>query len=250
MSDEFSVGSHDQNWAQLRSDVKNCRSTTCDRYKKKLPVFFPRKKDTVSNIRFMFISQEPATNLRGRCNDNAEKMEKTLIEECSQGKGVVPHRMVEILGKGFDPTDGKVYWTHSLKCVPESNQDIKKQWNRCAPLCKEHFKREIEAIPLETLVLIPFGNYALALCRHLLEGTPLSSPKGIMRYMRRTYENMQEHTSPDSQEKRFLGKTVLIFPFVHPSHRTQHLKRYGSLDEIEKCFVKKIREMSNQSFRA
>jgi uracil-DNA glycosylase len=249
MSREFSVDP--PNWAQLRADVKNCRFATCDRNKKKkLPVFFPRKEDTVSKIRFVFISQEPATKLRGECNDNAEKMEETLIEECSQGKGVVPHRMAEILGKGFDPTDGEVYWTHSLKCVPKSNQDIKKQWNDCAPLCEEHFKREIEAIPSETLVLIPFGNYALALCRHLLQETPLSSPKGIMRYMRRTYENMQEHTSPDSQEKRFLGKRALVFPFVHPSHRKQHLKRCGSLDEMEESFVKKIQEMNYPSSSA
>jgi uracil-DNA glycosylase len=234
MSQE-SVGSRNQNWAQLRADVKNCRFTCCPRYTKKLPVFFCRQEDTISKIRFIFLSQEVPAKFRGECNENAEKIEDLLIRQCKEMTGVVPPRLGKILGKGFDPTVGKVYWTHSLKCVRNPDQDIRKEWKDAAPLCERHFKREIQLIPSQRLILIPLGNYALALCRHLLEDTPLPNPKGIVRYIK-------DHASPDFQEKGFLGKKVLLLPFIHPSHSEQHLKRQPRLREIEKSFVKKIGE--------
>jgi hypothetical protein len=182
----------------------------------------------------MVLSQEPNAKLRFKYNNNAEKIEEQLIKECRERKGVVPARIGRIFDKGFDPSADEVYWTHSLKCVPSSNQDINREWNACALICKGHLKREIELIPSESLVLIALGNYALALCRHVLEGTPLSNPRGITKYM-------QERASPDSQEIRFLEKRVLLFPFIHPSHGAQVLEEHRCLAEIEKSFVEKIR---------
>jgi uracil-DNA glycosylase len=249
MSQEFSVGSRNQNWAQLRSDVKNCRFTTCPRNSKKLPLLFERKEDTISNIRFIVLSQEPSPQLRCDYNNNPQMMENYLIKECSnieppKRRSGLPARIREVFDKKFNPTTDEIYWTHSLKCVPDSNQDIKKDdmWVKCAQACKGYFKREIELIPSESLVLIPFGNYALALCRHVLQNTPLSDTEGITKYMR-------ERATPDSQEKKFLGR-VLVFPFIHPSHRRQHLKRQPCLAKIEESFVKKIREMNYHSSRA
>jgi hypothetical protein len=75
-----------------------------------------------------------------------EIMEDYLIKECRERKGVVSAGIGRIFAKGFDPSADEVYWTHSLKCVPFKDEDIDKEWKACAPLCKDHFKREIELI--------------------------------------------------------------------------------------------------------
>jgi uracil-DNA glycosylase len=238
LSQRFSTGRRNQNWAELRADVKNCQFTKCKRNKNKLPLFFDRKEDTISKIRFIILSQEPGASL-GQRFDNPKEMEDDLIKECREQKGVVPKRIGEIFAKGFDPSADEIYWTHSLKCVPTNDKDIKNEWEPCAEFCKDYFMKEIQLIPSEPLVLIPLGNYALALCRHLLEGRPLSNVGGITEYM-------QAHASPDLKEPfNFNGKRLLVFPFIHPSHREELLKRYEGLAEIEKRLAEKIRKMNH-----
>jgi uracil-DNA glycosylase len=246
VSQQFPSGVCDRDWARLRADVKNCGFTTCDRNKKKLPVFFYRKKDTLRKIRFVFVSQEPAAKLRDNCNDNAEKIEEKLIEQCREGKGIVPHRIADILSpattsqsRGFDPTGGESYWTHCLKCIPDSDEDIRnpKHWNDCAPLCERHFKREIQLIPSETLVLIPLGNYALAMCRHLSEDMPWPDPKGITKYIR-------THVRAGSEEVTLHGKRVRMYPFLHPANRARNLT--GDLRKIEESFENEIQKERNE----
>ena len=243
VSQKFSTGVCSQNWAQLRADVKNCQFTNCPRNQKKLPLLFDRKEDTISKIRFIVLSQEPGASLRSdltECN-NPQMMEDYLIRECRSvecpTKGRLPARIREIFDKRFDPSADEIYWAHSLKCVPISDRDITKQWKACAPVCKDYFKREIQLIPSECLVLIPLGNYALTLCRHLVEGpdTPLSDVGGIVKYM-------QAHVSPDWQKPfTFPEKRVLVFPFIHPSNRNRNLKRHEGLADIEKRFAETIR---------
>jgi len=235
VSQKFSAGPCNQNWAQLRADVKNCQFIDCPRNQKKLPLLFDRKEDTISKIRFIVLSQDPGASLRP---NNPKMMEDYLIRECSNiecpTKGGLPARIREIFNKRFDPSADEVYWTHSLKCVPFKDEDINKEWKACARFCKDYFRREIQLIPSECLALIPVGRYALTLCRHLLEDWPLSNV-GIVKYM-------QAHVSPDSEKPfNFNEKRVLIFPFIHPSHRSQNLKRYEGLADIEKRFAETIR---------
>ena len=217
--------------------MKNCQFTNCPRNQEKLPLLFDRKDDTISKIRFIVLSQDPGASLRThptKCT-NPEIMEDYLIKECREKKGVVPARIGRIFAKGFDPSVDEVYWTHSLKCVPISDRDITKQWKTCAPLCKDYFMREIQLISSEGLVLIPLGRYALALCRHLLEGRPLSNVGGIVKYM-------QGHVSPSWQKpSSFPEKRMLVLPFIHPRHREQVLKLHEGLADIEKSFAETIR---------
>lgn len=238
VSQRFSAGTCNQNWAQLRTDVKNCQFTKCKRNKNRLPLFFDRKEDTISKIRFIILSQEPAASLRQRF-DNPQKMEDDLIKECREQKGVVPKRIGEIFDKGFDPSADEIYWTHSLKCVPTSDKDIKNRWKACAPFCEGYFMREIQLITSECLVLIPLGGYALTLCMHLLKGCPLSNVVPITKYM-------QAHASPDSEKPfNFNGKRVYVFPFIHPSYHEVWLKDKPVLRGIEECFAERIREMNH-----
>jgi len=167
-------------------------------------------------------------------------MEDFLIRECCNTecptKRGLPARIGEIFNKRFDPSADEIYWTHSLKCVPTNDKDIKNQWEACAGLCKDYLMKEIQLIPAESLVLIPVGRYPLTLCRHLLEGRSLSDVDVITEYM-------QAHASPDSEKPfNFNEKRVLVFPFIHPSNRNRNLK---GLAGIEKRFAEKIREMNH-----
>jgi len=239
VSQKFSAGPCNQNWTQLRADVKNCQFTNCPRNQKKLPLLFDRKEDTISKIRFIVLSQDPGASLRLQFNNNPQMMEDYLIRECCNiecpTKGRLPARIREIFNKRFDPSADEIYWTHSLKCVPFKDEDINKEWNASAPHCKDYFTREIQLIPSECLVLIPVGRYALTLCRQLLEGWPLSNVVPIAEYM-------QAHASPDSEKPfNFNDKRVRVFPFIHPSHREQVLKGHESLADIEKSFAETIR---------
>jgi len=237
VSQRFSTGRRNQNWAELRADVKNCQFTKCPRNKNKLPLFFDRKEDTISKIRFIILSQEPAASLREKGNPQA--MEDFLIGECRGKKGVVPARIREIFGKEFDPRTDEIYWTHSLKCVPTSNEDIKNDWEPCAEFCKDYFMKEIQLILSERLLLIPLGNYALTLCLHLRDGRQMSDLISITEYMKL-------HASPDVEEPfNFNGKRLLVFPFIHPSYREVWLDKDPVLRGIEERFAEKIRKMNH-----
>jgi hypothetical protein len=58
----------------------------------------------------------------------------------------------------------------------------------------------------------------------------------------RITEYMQAHESPDWEKPfNFNQKRVHVFPFIHPSHLSQNLKRYEGLRDIEKSFEETIR---------
>ena len=110
-------------------------------------------------------------------------------------------------------------------------------WKECAPYCVNHFKNELKLIPSNELVIIAIGNYALALCRYLLEDKPLKRAKGIMEFVRNI----------DPEKKfTFNEKEISLFPFLHPSHREQVLRRWDKNCEIknkEKKFIEMIRRI-------
>ena len=60
-------------WKELRTSVKNCQFTECYRNNnKKLPILFDRNKNSLSNIKFLVISQEPAAYLRRKYQSSNE----------------------------------------------------------------------------------------------------------------------------------------------------------------------------------
>lgn len=229
-------------WEGLRKSVKDCPFTDCPRNNKdNLSIFFNRKEDFLSKINFLVVSQEPGISLRNNCNSNAEEMENYLIKSCLQSKpkGTSPiNKMIEFFGN-FDPSNDEIYWTHALKCVPRgSDSQIRVDWKDCAPYCVKHFKKELSLIPSKKLVLIAIGNYALTLCRNVLEDKPLSHARGIMEYIR-TFNPEEEFSLSD--------KKISLFPFIHPSHREQVLKRWDRNDKVknkEKSLLKNYEENS------
>jgi uracil-DNA glycosylase len=231
-------------WKELRRNVKNCPFTDCPRNnKEKLSILFNREESSLSKINFLVISQEPGYSLKRNSDlTNSEKMEGFLIQEClkSGSSGTSPvNKMIKLFGH-FNPSTDKIYWTHALKCVPMKNdEEIGKIWKECAPYCVKHFKNELNSIPSKKLAIIAFGNYALALCRHVLENKRLDHTKGIMKYIK----------TADLKERFSFGeKEISLFPFIHPANRERVLKRHDENNEVknkEKEFIKKIQQLIN-----
>jgi len=224
------------NWNHLRENVKNCSYTNCPRNKDKLPILFEREETSLSKIKFVVVSQEPGTSLKKKFGSDAETMEKHLVEDCLNSKsgGSSPiNKMIEIFGKNFNPLSDEIYWTHALKCIPiNSDREIEKMWKKCASYCVNHFKNELNLIPSKKLAIIAIGGYALALCRHVLEGKDLASIDKITKYI----------VSTDTEKKFTFGeKEIFLFPFLHPSHREQNLTE--EIGNKEKKFIKMIRKI-------
>lgn len=231
-------------WKELRTIVKNCPFADCLRNnKEKLHILFNRKEGSLSKIKFLVISQEPGFSLKKNPDlTNSEKMEGFLIQEClnSTSSGTSPvNKMIEIFGN-FDPSTNGIYWTHALKCVPmKSDKEIGNIWKECAPYCVKHFKKELNLIPSKKLAIITFGNYALALCRHILEDKQLDNTKGIIKNIK----------TADPEEKFSFGeKEISLFPFIHPSNRKRVLKQYDEDNEVknkEREFIKRLQQLNN-----
>jgi len=229
-------------WSHLRKTIKNCPYTDCPRNENKLPILFGREETSLSKIKIAIVSQDPGASLREKFSCSGE-IEEYLVRECAspllpKNKRGLPYRMRKIFSKSFDLRNDEIYWTHALKCVPKENdREIGKMWKECAPYCVNHFKNELKLIPSNELVIIAIGNYALALCRYLLEDKPLKRAKGIMEFVRNI----------DPEKKfTFNEKEISLFPFLHPSHREQVLRRWDKNCEIknkEKKFIEMIRRI-------
>ena len=222
-------------WSHLRKTIKECPYTDCPRNENKIPLLFDRDETSLSKTKFMVVSQEPGTSLKKKFGSDAETMEKHLVEDCLNSKsgGSSPiNKMIEIFGKNFNPLTDEIYWTHALKCLPmESDTEIGKIWKECAPYCVNHFKNELNLIPSKKLAIITIGGYAIALCRHIFEGKDLASGEKITQYIK----------NADIEKKfKFGEKEISLFPFLHPSHREQHLTE--EIGNKEKKFIKIIRK--------
>jgi len=223
-------------WSHLRKTIKECPYTNCPRNENKLPILFGREETSLSKIKFVVVSQEPGTSLKKKLGSDVEVMEKHLVEDCLNSKsgGSSPiNKMIEIFGKNFNPLTDEIYWTHALKCVPMKNDtEIRKIWKECAPYCVNHFKNELSLIPPKKLIIITFGNYALALCRHVFEDKLLTHTGGIKKYIETI-----------NLENKFIfdDKEIYLFPFLHPSYRSAHVTE--NLENKEKKFIKMIQKI-------
>jgi len=235
------MGTFNTSWKELRTSVKNYLFTECPRNnKEKLPIFFDRNENSLSNVKFFVVSQEPAAYLR-REYQSSNEIEEYAIYECGSNPNPnrvgIPHKIREIFNKRFDLKTDEIYWTHALKCVPmKEDTDIIKEWRMCAFWCVNHFKNELNLIPSKQLIIVAIGNYALTLCKHILEGEKLSHTEGIIQYIRNI----------DLEKKFHLGeKEISLFPFIHPSKREMILKQYDRNDEVkkkEKKIIDRIRQ--------
>ena len=132
----------DQDWGAVRSKVKG-QCPNCPRDRTKMPVHLARRNDP-SKVEFLIISQEPGFWLRQL--GSGEAVEQKLIALCKNGgpadevKKTNPLiKLLQIFGS-YDPTEGRVYWTHALKCVPANgDRDVNKEWRKAATKCQEHF---------------------------------------------------------------------------------------------------------------
>lgn len=189
---------------------------------------FEREEKSLSKIKVLVLSQEPGFSLRKKFNStNGKEIEDYLICECLSAKplGASPiNKMVKLFGN-FDPSKDEVYWTHALKCVPmESDAEIRNFWKYCATCCVEHFKNELNLIPSKKLAVIAIGRYALALCRHVLQGKSILRTEGIIEYIKTT--NFEKNSS------FFEGKEIFLYAFIHPSKREMVLGRWDKDSEV------------------
>jgi uracil-DNA glycosylase len=240
---------HPASWGELRSCVEKCEFQDCLRNKEgRLYVFFERKEDSLTQIRFVAVSQDPSVDLKSKYHlTSSERIEKSLREGTLNETKLTetPHadnpadRIKEIFQRTrFDPSTGDIYWTHALKCLPmKNNKEINGDWEKSASLCVEYFKNELDLIPSKKLTIIAFGGYALAMCLHVLDRQPLVDSQRIMKYI----------TTPGI-EKPFKcnDKEVSLFPFLHPSYRKPLLARCDKDHRIEvreQQFADMIREI-------
>jgi uracil-DNA glycosylase len=242
---------HAASWGELRSCVKKCTFQGCPRnIEGRLPVLFERKEDSLTQIRFVAVSQDPGVDLKSiYCLTSSEKIETSLIKdalkELKRSETLRAHnprdRIKEIFQRPFDPSTGDIYWTHALKCLPtKSNNEISGHWEVSAPLCAKYFKNELDLIFSKKLTIIAFGGYALAMCLHVLDHGPLVNSQRIMEYIR---------TCNIDEKFPYGGKEVSLFPFLHPSYRDPLLAQYDKDHRIEmreQQFVDRIREIQKQ----
>ncbi len=231
-----------ETWGDLRNNVKSCGFSDCPRNRDKLPIFFDRSEDSLSKVKFLVLSQDPGANLRNEVpSGDPGEMEDYLIGGCKKDgpTGNTPiNKMVKIFCHNFNPSTDEIYWTHALKCVPEDDRDIRcsSGWRKCAPYCREYFRKELQLLPTKELVIVALGNYALALCRDILMDRSLFYVGGIVTCVRKTDVN---------KSFAFGEKRVFLYPFIHPSKREMVLKRWdhdGKVAKKEEEFIRKIRK--------
>jgi len=133
--------------------------------------------------------------------------------------------MLVDLFDNFNPREGEIYWTHSLKCIPKRNDSIGGEWRRAGGFCHRYFQEELRLI-LESqrqrpglihkpLAVVGIGRYALTLCEHLLGEASLGSVIGIKKYIR--------GLPPEGKRLGHEGEKYVCSPFSTP-----HTRRSGS----------------------
>jgi uracil-DNA glycosylase len=169
-------------------------------------------------------------------SDTSKGIEEYLRRSCQSGGGILPRKIVDILGRTFDPVSDEIYWTHALKCVPQiNNKQIQTDWSLCASHCSEYLRRELKLISAKNLVLVTFGSFAVTMCQHILFGKPITNLEKITQYF----------ISHDPELKYvFNGKNIHLFPFIHPRYEEVHLKRLGENGQLKRNEnIMKIREI-------
>ena len=204
-------------------------------------LFEPKEPNKVD---FMIVSQEPGHWLRPLGDDAASKLISLTLGQGSpeEIRKANPLSKVAHIFGSFDPTSSRVYWTHSLKCVPvNSDRDVNKEWRKAATKCREHFIGELKALGKSELNVLAFGKYALEMCLNVLDGQDIDQELSISEFM-------QSVKLPLAFKYRFKDgsvKNVNLYVFTNPSAEVVKVMKSGgkmTADEIQELEIKKIQE--------
>jgi len=221
------------NWEDLRNNVKRCGFTDCPRNRDKTPIFFERGEGSLSKVKFLVLSQEPGANLRNEVpSGNPDEIEDYLIGGCEEvgpaGNSPV-NKIVKIFCHNFSPSTDEIYWTHALKCVPQtSNHQIKSDWGGGSKYCEQHLINELKLLPnLEWIVTL--GKYAFKLIKRVGRFNH-EFPDGIKKVLAEV---------KNGQEFLFQNRKLLVFPFLHPANENRNHTELTR--ENEKRLIQEIR---------
>jgi uracil-DNA glycosylase len=233
------------NWESVRSKVKGpCPG--CPRDRTKMPVHLPRTVDP-SKVDFLIVSQEPGFWLRQF--GSGEAVEQRLTALCRNGgppdelkKANPLTKIVQLFGN-LDPAEGRVYWTHALKCVPANgDRDVNKEWRKAATKCQEHFLIELKDLGQDELNVVAFGKYALEMCLAVFDGQDIDQELSISEFM-------QSVKLPLTYKHRFKdgsSKNINLFVFTNPSSEVVKVMKSGgkmTTEEIQELEGRKVREI-------
>jgi len=232
-------------WDVVRSRVREpCPG--CPRDRTKLPVHFCRKADP-SKVDFLVVSQEPGFWLRQMGSDGTAEQKLTAL--CRDGgptdevkKANPLSKMLQLFGN-FDPAEGRVYWTHALKCVPaHGDRDVNKEWRKAATRCQEHFISELRSLGKDELNVVAFGKYALEMCLTVLDGQDIDQELSISEFMQSTKLPLTyKHRFKDGASKR-----IHLFVLTNPSAEVVRVMKSGgkmTTEEIQDLEGKRIMDL-------
>ena len=242
----FMANGPDDAWKSIRTNIRG-QCSGCPRNQSKMPVIFPRR-DPPDLVDFIIVSQEPGHWLSA--SSSSDDAERRLEKLCSEGTTNSSEcRMANPLSKilhifgNFDPTGGRIYWTHALKCIPAaSDRDINKEWRKAATKCSGHFLDELRSLGKAELNLVTFGKFALELCLNLFDGQDIDQELSISEFM-------QSSRLPLVYKYKFKDgtmKTINLFVFTNPSSEVVRIKKSGgrlTVEEIQELETKRIHEI-------
>jgi len=212
-------------------------------------VHLPRGQDP-RKVKFLVISQEPSFSWRAK---GAETAMAKMADLCRNAKEGTPSfkearevdpvvRLVQVFGN-FDPSEGQVYWTHAMKCIPRnSDRDVNKEWRKCANACKAHLLREIWALGDSNLNVMAVGKYALEMCLNLFDDQDIDQELSISEFM-------QSSSLPlvyKLRSKEGAVKNITLFVYTNPSSEVCKVKKVGgkmTVDEIQELETRKVRDV-------
>lgn len=235
-------------WTGIRDGIKDLPCPGCPRSDDKMAVHLPRTGD-LKKVKFLVISQEPSFIWRSSGGPTAAEQKMVLLCRTAKdgalaaAKEIDPIvRLVQVFDL-FDPSEGNVYWTHALKCLPRtSDRDVNKEWRKCAKSCQAHLLKEIWALGGMNLNILAVGKYALEMCLNAFDGQDIDQELSISEFM-------QSSSLPITYKLRSKDgevKTISLFVYTNPSSEVCKVKKVGgkrTVDEIQELETKKVREM-------
>lgn len=237
-------------WTGIREAIKNAPCPACPRSDDKMAVHLPRTGDP-KKVKFLVVSQEPS--FIWRSTEGPTAAEQRMILLCKTAKDGTPAnsaareidpivRLVQVFDL-FDPTEGAVYWTHALKCVPRnSDRDVNKEWRKCSKACQVHLMKEIWALGGMNLNILAVGKYALEMCLNAFDGQDIDQELSISEFM-------QTSSLPITYKLRSKDgavKIISLFVYTNPSSEVCKVKKVGgkrTVDEIQELETRKVRDL-------
>ena len=245
-----------------RISEKGCPYTQCGRnsenlnvplcnFKKLLPIFFKRS-DNLAAIKFVVISQDPGFSARKDYHCNIEEMKRCWCEELKsedRSNKSSPISLMKEIFNNFDIYHDRVYWTHSLKCIPwDTDKQIRCDWKKCAPECMKILKEELLKIPADELVVITMGVYALRMLCGVVDTFSIEECDYQIKKLKpiKLKSLIEKHTNELPLNKEFrtsdgtLIKKLTIYPFYHPS---AWIKKNDPYNELKMRMIVQLKEI-------